>query len=779
MPRKKSLFKGKPYWALKRDTESRETDTETAGPSTDLGQCPDEPVFVQTQLPVNEPEEFIPMIDTDTVQFVSEEGLLIIKNYKDLQEEEDVQVDIDLCESANALFTEPSFELVGTTSTPLAYRRKANSLIPLLTDDEMSTDQSIQSASQKKLLHVSLEDSDDEIVSTVSSTDLRGYRILGMESLATAVGTMQSTCHNANLYLGQAIEQQYGMATVLYFGCSVCHKKTFFPTSNVKSEQLRKIIINGKLRPQDCLDLNNRVVLAGLETGIGKSGVDRLADVLQLHYKGHSKMWAQKTRKMLLLAKSHARSVLSNARERVRRIILEENGIEYCQETPVEVAVSYDGTWSKRGFTANFGLGFVISVDSGQVLDFKFLSKVCPECNKNCDADDEWKERHKFDCQKNHQGTSKSMEVVAAQSIWRRSMASNIKYKWMVCDGDSSSYNSIWNTYGSCEHCKRFMSHGKKDGSLNAINDLTDIHSDENVVCNRVLKLDCIGHIQKRMGRSLLTWKQQHGATPWKKTDKSLQKATKKPSQKRQQEFICKECKRNHTLTNEVIKKLQQYYGKALRRNCIPYGSSVAEKEKALAKMQQSVLAVLYHSLLLEDDVQRHQYCPEQTEVYNWCGYKNETRLTEHQPHHLCPQYLPYLLPIFEKLSSRALLKRCLFGFSQNANECLNAVVWKRAPKEKNNSPSATHLAAISAVVQFNDGNVGTQRFYEALALPLTSFQHEKAKEIDKERVKRAEYKRKIKTRHRRQKIAQKKTRTEAMLEISEGPSYESGSFND
>ncbi|XP_065057533.1 uncharacterized protein LOC135685498 [Rhopilema esculentum] len=323
------------------------------------------------------------------------------------------------------------------------------------------------------------------------------------------------------------------------------------------------------------------------------------------------------------------------------------------------------------------------------------------------------------------------------------------------------------------------MSHGKKDGSLNAINDLTDIHSDENVVCNRVLKLDCIGHIQKRMGRSLLTWKQQHGATPWKKTDKSLQKATKKPSQKRQQEFICKECKRNHTLTNEVIKKLQQYYGKALRRNCIPYGSSVAEKEKALAKMQQSVLAVLYHSLLLEDDVQRHQYCPEQTEVYNWCGYKNETRLTEHQPHHLCPQYLPYLLPIFEKLSSKALLKRCLFGFSQNANESLNAVVWKRAPKEKNNSPSATHLAAISAVVQFNDGNVGIQRFYEALALPLTSFQHEKAKQIDKERVKRAEYKRKIKTRHRRQKITQKKTRTEAMLEISEGPSYESGSFND
>eukprot|EP00795_Rhopilema_esculentum_P005619 gene5619-10830_t len=74
-------------------------------------------------------------------------------------------------------------------------------------------------------------------------------------------------------------------------------------------------------------------------------------------------------------AQSHARSVLSDARGKIILMILEENGIEYCQETPVEVAVSYDGTWSKRGFTANFGLGIVISVDSGQDLYFKFLSK--------------------------------------------------------------------------------------------------------------------------------------------------------------------------------------------------------------------------------------------------------------------------------------------------------------------------------------------------------------------------------------------------------------------
>ena len=42
--------------------------------------------------------------------------------------------------------------------------------------------------------------------------------------------------------------------------------------------------------------------------------------------------------------------------------------------------MSYDGTWSKRGYTANFGVGFVISVETGQVLDFDFELKLCSEC---------------------------------------------------------------------------------------------------------------------------------------------------------------------------------------------------------------------------------------------------------------------------------------------------------------------------------------------------------------------------------------------------------------
>ena len=127
---------------------------------------------------------------------------------------------------------------------------------------------------------------------------------------------------------------------------------------------------------------------------------------------------------------------MKEAREKLRKQILEENDKPYDCNTLVEVGVTYDGTWSSRGFTANYGIGFVISADTGQVLDYEFCSQFCQLCEKKPDADDEWKLCHKSVCTKNHFGSSKSMEAKAAERLWGRSIAYTMRYKWMVCDGD-------------------------------------------------------------------------------------------------------------------------------------------------------------------------------------------------------------------------------------------------------------------------------------------------------------------------------------------------------
>ena len=47
----------------------------------------------------------------------------------------------------------------------------------------------------------------------------------------------------------------------------------------------------------------------------------------------------------------------------------------------VDVMVTCDCTWSKRGFTAPYGVAAVISWFTGHVLDCEVLCKVCSACS--------------------------------------------------------------------------------------------------------------------------------------------------------------------------------------------------------------------------------------------------------------------------------------------------------------------------------------------------------------------------------------------------------------
>ena len=48
----------------------------------------------------------------------------------------------------------------------------------------------------------------------------------------------------------------------------------------------------------------------------------------------------------------------------------------------VVIAVTCDGMWSKRGFTAAYGVVVVISWESRPVLDYEILSKRCNVCQQ-------------------------------------------------------------------------------------------------------------------------------------------------------------------------------------------------------------------------------------------------------------------------------------------------------------------------------------------------------------------------------------------------------------
>nr|XP_054756746.1 uncharacterized protein LOC129262745 [Lytechinus pictus] len=172
---------------------------------------------------------------------------------------------------------------------------------------------------------------------------------------------------------------------------------------------------------------------------------------------------------------------LKAAGRKVREQVLERNP-DADRDGVLDVAVSYDGTWHKRGFTSNHGVGVVISMDTGEVLDREVVSKVCPECQYRNNWDREgdeyktWWDGHKDGCLGKYKGSSGKMEVEAAQEMWKRSInLHNLRYKYVVCDGDSSTFKNIEDAYFD-----------NKDNPG-----------------PKLMKYECVGHVGKRMFKRL------------------------------------------------------------------------------------------------------------------------------------------------------------------------------------------------------------------------------------------------------------------------------------
>ena len=79
----------------------------------------------------------------------------------------------------------------------------------------------------------------------------------------------------------------------------------------------------------------------------------------------------------------------------------------------------------------------------------------------------------------------------------------------MICDGDSKAYNAVWDIYGSCDDCSKWENMAKTTNEYKkwVASDAHDKwktdHDFGKADCPRVMKLDCIGHDQKRAGTAL------------------------------------------------------------------------------------------------------------------------------------------------------------------------------------------------------------------------------------------------------------------------------------
>ena len=73
--------------------------------------------------------------------------------------------------------------------------------------------------------------------------------------------------------------------------------------------------------------------------------------------------------------------------------------------------------------------------------------------------------------------------------------------------------------------------------------------------------------------------------------------------------------------------------------------------------------------------------------------------------------------PVSKDLANTDLLRRCLDGYTQNANESLNACIWKYCPKHLHHGLTVAETAVAIAVCIFNDGASTLKTMLEELGL--------------------------------------------------------------
>lgn len=96
---------------------------------------------------------------------------------------------------------------------------------------------------------------------------------------------------------------------------------------------------------------------------------------------------------------------------------------------------------------------------------------------------------------------------------------------------------------------------------------------------------------------------------------------------------------------------------------------------------------------------------------------------------------MEFIKPIFIDLTKPELLRRCLKGKTQNANESYNNVLWNICPKKGFAGRTVLNIAAHEASLIYNEGHLGRLKVLRLLSMTPGTFCEESFRHFDALRV--------------------------------------------
>ena len=527
-------------------------------------------------------------------------------------------------------------------------------------------------------------------VPSPSLRNITGNRIMDMDILSSIICLLLCpVCKLGNMKLSEITSKKKGLASCLLFQCSRC--SYFIEQYTSKSNK-------------QSFEINTRAVYSMRSCGQGYAGLERFTSLMNMPKPITANNFDKIVNHLAVSVQEVAEETMTDACRELKQSKNEDTSIV------TDVDVSCDGSWQKRGYSSKNGVVTIISMDTGKVLDVEPMSKSCKACslkdklkNENPAAYDLWKAEHL--CKMNYVGTAGNMEPVGAKRIWERSILKNgLRYVKFYGDGDSKGFCSVQNTYGELS----------------------------------VEKLECVGHVQKRVGCRLRNLK---------KREKGLGGKGK--------------------LTDNLIDKLQIYYGVAIRSN-----------KNDLAGMQAATRATLFHVASSAQNNYHFPHCP--TGKDSWCKYNKDRAngTNTYKPGPGLPlNIIMKVKPIFQELSSTDLLMKCLHGRTQNQNESFNAMIWDRLPKIRFVSLQLLKLGVYDAVANFNVGRKASVLIYEKLGIIPGTYTLQGCRKINRKRLFTSKYAN-LETTKSRRKIRRGTTKARNdQNQQKSGKSYEAGAF--
>ncbi|GFX71830.1 uncharacterized protein TNCV_2010671 [Trichonephila clavipes] len=250
------------------------------------------------------------------------------------------------------------------------------------------------------------------------------------------------------------------------------HPKVGFKQDGINNCDENKTVVNTSLKSvQTSHDVNLRITQAFSHIGKGYSAIEKFCMVMNID-PFSSTTYGKCVRRLDNAYTLASENLFVEIHPEIKNVY--ENGAEIT-----DFSISFDGTWLTRGHTSLIGVGCVIDMLTGYVVDFEVMSKVCRHCsvakNKLGQSSAEfsiWYEGHKSECDINHLGSSTSMEMEAALTLWKRSTSLGFRYITVLSDGDCKTFNYL------CE---------KK------------VYGPDIVI----KKEECINHVSKRLGTAL------------------------------------------------------------------------------------------------------------------------------------------------------------------------------------------------------------------------------------------------------------------------------------